>query len=315
MPGDGNGLRTSSSTTAANRTERVSVASDGAEGTSFSIQPSISADGRFVAFASGDSNLTPGDTDNVTDIFVHDRSTGVTRRVSERTDHRFGAGTDSLAPALSGDGCFVTFETLAGGGLVPADLNGEADVYVVDLGCGGGGPGGGVPVGPSGPVDPIGPQTPADPIAQPRVPVASPVRGRVRVRSPGRRRFTALRGPREILDGSEIDTRRGVLRLVVGSSTALVSKGRAVVRGTTLRLTGRTLVVRALEGRFRTRTQRSATSGQRSTWRTTDRRRATVVAVLRGTATVRDLAKRRSVRLDRGERYRVRSSQPRTAPQ
>ena len=124
-----------------------------------------------------------------------------------------------------------------------------------------------------------------------------------------------LRSPRELLGGTEIDTRRGVLRLVVGSSTALVSKGRAIVRGTTLRLTGRTLVVRAVEGRFRTRSKRSATSGQRSTWRTTDRRRATIVTVLRGKAAVRDLAKRRTVRLDRGERYRVRSSQPRTAPQ
>ena len=54
-------------------TERVSVASDGTQGTDNAIQPSISADGRFVAFASLDSTLIPGDTNNVVDIFVHDR--------------------------------------------------------------------------------------------------------------------------------------------------------------------------------------------------------------------------------------------------
>ena len=321
VPGDGNGFQDVFVHDRDTRvTTRVNVASDGTEANLGASGPSISADGRFVAFASRATNLDAGDTNNVGDIFVHDRQTGVTSRVSKRRGFPGGEGSgdDSVAPAISADGCFVAFETGSFGGFSSQDTNGAADVHVADLGCGGSGSGGGAGAGSGNPVDPIGPQPPAtDPISVPRDrdPVASPVRGRVRVRSPGRRRFTALRGPREIIDGSEIDTRRGVLRLVVGSSTALVSKGRAVVRGTTLKLTGRTLIVRALEGRFRTRTQRSATSGQRSTWRTTDRRRATVVAVLRGTATVRDLAKRRSVRLDRGERYRVRSSQPRTAPQ
>ena len=285
--------------------ERVSVASDGTEGTDNAIQPSISADGRFVAFASLDSTLIPGDTNNVVDIFIHDRQNDTTRRVSERPGSRFGAGDDSFAPAISGDGCFVAFELDGAGSLVADDTNGEADIYVVDLGCGGSGtptPGG------SAPADPIGPQRPtSDPIGEPRRdPIASPVRGTVRVRAPGRRRFTRLRRVGAIPNGAEIDTRRGVLRLVVGRATATVSRGRAIVNRTTLTLSGRKLLVRVTSGQFRTRAKRTTAIGRRAAWLTT---------IVRGKVAVRDLARRRTVRLKRGERYRVRSSQARTAPQ
>src|SRR5437762_3520785 len=63
-------------------TERVSVDSLGNEGNGSSANPSISADGRFVAFDSGASNLVPGDTNGGTDVFVHDRQTGTTERAS-----------------------------------------------------------------------------------------------------------------------------------------------------------------------------------------------------------------------------------------
>ena len=63
-------------------TERVSVDSSGVEGTYYSWQPSISSDGRYVAFSSGASNLVAGDTNLAFDIFVHDRSTGSTDRIS-----------------------------------------------------------------------------------------------------------------------------------------------------------------------------------------------------------------------------------------
>src|SRR5438093_2008599 len=63
-------------------TERVSVDSTGAEGNNFSFSPAISADGRFVAFASVASNLVPGDTNGTLDVFVRDRQTGATERVS-----------------------------------------------------------------------------------------------------------------------------------------------------------------------------------------------------------------------------------------
>ena len=63
-------------------TTRVSVASDGTQGNHFSGSPSISANGRYVAFHSWATNLVPGDTNDSHDIFVHDRQTGQTRRVS-----------------------------------------------------------------------------------------------------------------------------------------------------------------------------------------------------------------------------------------
>ena len=296
----------------ANRTERVSVASDGAEGSAHAVQPSISADGRYVAFAAGDTNLTPGDTNNTIDIFVHDRQTGETRRVSRRPGSPFGAGDDAFAPSISGDGCFVAFQLEGGGGLVPADLNGQGDIYVVDLGCSGGAPpagpsdpSGGDPVGPpsGGGGDPVGPPH-GDPVGPPAGAVAAPVRGTVRVRTPGAKRFRTLRAGAPLPRGAEIDTRRGVLRLTVGGASGLVSKGRARVTGATLTLTGRKLLVRALTGRFRTRAKGAAATGAHATWLTVVRRRG---------VTVRSGGK--TVRLRRGDRYRVRSSQSRTTPQ
>jgi hypothetical protein len=144
----------------------------------------------------------------------------------------------------------------------------------------------------------------ADPIGPPPGALAAPVRGTVRVKARGAKRFTRLRGATAIPAGAEVDTRRGVLRLTVGSSTALVSKGRARVSGTTLRLTGRRLQIRAVKGTFRTRARGTTTTGRKATWLT---------VVRRGKVTVRSGGK--TVRLKRGARYRVRSSQSRTAPQ
>src|SRR5262245_60660766 len=63
-------------------TELVSVSSAGVQGNQDSQQPSVSADGRWVAFASLSDNLVPGDTNANSDIFVRDRRTGTTQRVS-----------------------------------------------------------------------------------------------------------------------------------------------------------------------------------------------------------------------------------------
>ncbi len=63
-------------------TERVSVDSAGNQANDSSLELSISGDGRFVAFESLASNLTPGDTNNQFDIFVFDRQTRATERVS-----------------------------------------------------------------------------------------------------------------------------------------------------------------------------------------------------------------------------------------
>ena len=111
-------------------TERVSVGSGGVQGNAESGDPSISADGRFVAFVSSASNLVPGDTNRRADVFVRDRRTGTTRRVSLGAGGAQGNG-DSSEPALSANGRFVAFYSEARN-LVPGDTNGQADVFVRD---------------------------------------------------------------------------------------------------------------------------------------------------------------------------------------
>ena len=118
------------------RTERVSVASNGAEGNGFSFVPSISADGRHVAFQSLATNLVPGDTNDAVDVFVRDRATGALERVSVASDGT-EANDDSTpqpgipGPAISADGRYVAFDSLASN-LVPGDANGASDIFVRD---------------------------------------------------------------------------------------------------------------------------------------------------------------------------------------
>jgi Tol biopolymer transport system component len=114
----------------AGTTERVSIASDGTQADGMSSDPVLSADGRFVAFASFASNLVTGDTNGTWDIFVHDRWDGTTQRVSIDS---LGAqaGSRSFSPAISGDGRFVAFLSRASN-LVEGDTNGDEDVFVHD---------------------------------------------------------------------------------------------------------------------------------------------------------------------------------------
>jgi RHS repeat-associated protein len=109
-------------------TTRVSVASDGTEGDDVSWWPSISADGRFVAFESWASNLVVSDTNEMRDIFVHNRQTGETTRVSIASDGTEGNG-GSVRPSISDDGRFVAFWSWASN-LVVSDTNGRGDVFV-----------------------------------------------------------------------------------------------------------------------------------------------------------------------------------------
>ena len=112
------------------RTTVMSVASDGQPGNGASYSPSISADGRYVAFASEATNLVRGDTNGATDIFVHDRETGRTTRVTVASDGTQVNG-DSFTPSISGDGRFVAFTTDAGN-VVAGDDNRASDVFVHD---------------------------------------------------------------------------------------------------------------------------------------------------------------------------------------
>jgi hypothetical protein len=110
-------------------TDRVSVASDGTLTDNHSGGSSISSDGRFVAFWSWATNLVPGDTNGQADIFVHDRQTGVTERVSVAADGTQGNDGGSDRPSISADGRFVVFES-SSSNLVPGDTNEAADVFV-----------------------------------------------------------------------------------------------------------------------------------------------------------------------------------------
>jgi Tol biopolymer transport system component len=112
------------------QTSRVSVASDGTQANGSSSRPSISADGRYVTFESGASNLVPGDTNNKQDVFVHDRQTGETSRVSVASDGTQG-NYGGESPSISADGRYVTFRSWASN-LVPGDTNGMSDIFVHD---------------------------------------------------------------------------------------------------------------------------------------------------------------------------------------
>jgi Tol biopolymer transport system component len=110
-------------------TERVSLGPGGVQGNEESLFPAISADGRFVAFYTYASNLVPGDTNHSDDVFVRDRRTGTTERVSVGPNGR--QGDSSSLPAISADGRFVAFRSYANN-LVPGDTNGVGDVFVRD---------------------------------------------------------------------------------------------------------------------------------------------------------------------------------------
>src|SRR5690606_33966970 len=109
---------------------RASVASNGVEGAGASQRSSVSGDGRYVAFESRSSNLVPGDTNGASDIFVHDRVTGVTERVSVASDGT-QANANSFVASISADGRYVAFYSIATN-LVPGDTNGTSDIFVHD---------------------------------------------------------------------------------------------------------------------------------------------------------------------------------------
>ncbi len=110
--------------------ERVSTSSSGAAGSGASTRPALSSDGRYVVFRSEATNLITGDTNGVDDIFMKDRQTGTTTRIS--TDSS-GAEADgySMLPFISDDGRYVTFASNATN-LVAGDTNAQRDIFVKD---------------------------------------------------------------------------------------------------------------------------------------------------------------------------------------
>jgi len=112
-------------------TDRVSTTRLGVDGNGPSGAPSVSADGRYVAFDSVAKNLVPGDTNNARDVFVRDLRTDITKMVSVDPAGNPGNGI-SETPSISADGHFVAFQSHAEN-LVADDDNLQTDIFVRNL--------------------------------------------------------------------------------------------------------------------------------------------------------------------------------------
>ena len=114
-------------------TSLISVDSFGTQGNADSALPAVSDDGRYVAFGSNATNLVAGDSNNEYDIFVRDRQTNTTARVSLTVSGAQSLGNANNRPALSGDGRYVAFASdatdMLGAGL---DTNNNPDIFVRD---------------------------------------------------------------------------------------------------------------------------------------------------------------------------------------
>ena len=108
-------------------TSRVSVSTAGVQGDKISSTPALSADGRFVVFATNAGNLFPGDTISSYDIALHDRQTKQTTRIPPNVT----SDGHSYDPVISDDGRFVAFVSTARN-LTPDDSDGQRDVFLYD---------------------------------------------------------------------------------------------------------------------------------------------------------------------------------------
>jgi Tol biopolymer transport system component len=117
---------------------RVSQTPTGKEASGFATEPTspaaVSGDGNIVAFDSDSSNLVPGDTNGVSDIFVRDRAAGTTTRVSVGAGGAQADGS-SFRPAINSDGSKVVFESVASN-LIAGDTNQVLDIFLLDRNTG-----------------------------------------------------------------------------------------------------------------------------------------------------------------------------------
>lgn len=121
----------SSASSAGAVTERVNVSSTGAQANGTSSIEAVTGDGRFVMFASAATNLVPADTNGHTDVFLRDRTNGLTFRVSTGPGGR-QANADSRGVAISADGRYVLFTSTASNLTRQPDTNGVGDVFMKD---------------------------------------------------------------------------------------------------------------------------------------------------------------------------------------
>ena len=135
VPGDTNGkIDVFVRDRAAGRTTRVSVSSSGTEGNGDCRLAKISGDGRYVVFESESSNLVAGDTNGVSDVFLHDRHTGLTTRINLGPG-AVQADASSGGPVINADGNWVVYSSNATN-LVPGDVNGKHDLFRYELATG-----------------------------------------------------------------------------------------------------------------------------------------------------------------------------------
>ena len=112
-------------------TIRVSVSSNQRQGNQGSLSPVLSADGRRVVFHSDASNLVPGDTNDVNDVFLWYRPNGTTQRVSVGNNESQGNARSGAPASVSPDGRYVAFGSQASN-LVSGDTLGAIDAFVRD---------------------------------------------------------------------------------------------------------------------------------------------------------------------------------------
>jgi Tol biopolymer transport system component len=113
------------------RTTLASLSSDGEQGNGASAVPSVSSNGRLVAFVSGASDLFDGDVNGQDDVFLRDIVAGTTTLVSVSSDGNQGNDA-SFNPSISSDGGSVVFNSFASN-LVDGDSPGTIDVFVRDV--------------------------------------------------------------------------------------------------------------------------------------------------------------------------------------
>ena len=118
-------------------TTRVSVSSSGAQANHDSFEADISDDGRYVVFRSNATNLVADDANKRFDVFVHDRQSAQTVRVSKPASGE--SNGHSYNPAISGDGQWIVFESNATN-LVSSDTNTARDIFRIANPLAAGGP-------------------------------------------------------------------------------------------------------------------------------------------------------------------------------
>lgn len=112
-------------------TERITVGIGDVKANGSSSAPNISPDGRYVWFSSAASNLTAGDTNGRTDLFVHDRQTDTTTRFDITSATGQPLDGDAHIADVSPNGRWLSFSSTAST-IVLSDANAQSDAFLLD---------------------------------------------------------------------------------------------------------------------------------------------------------------------------------------